>query len=227
MTSICFENFYQNLVMELQDLYDKLKCKYDKLKLKKKKLWDKLSTAEVLLYDLNQRECEHCTAWTCQEFGFCARCCQYLCEECSDDLRKCNMCGDEFCRKCCIYPPMIPGNYVCENCNEESISNWIPDHCNKLPQYYRKQLMLSLMIFNRMTHKPPKFIRFLILNFIFEGKSSIKELAIKLCPYTLPRRDQKTCLYPIFDDEDYCRGCLQREFVMAEVKKRRKKKPNK
>ena len=34
--------------MELQDLYDKLKCKYDKLKLKKKKLWDKLSTAEVL-----------------------------------------------------------------------------------------------------------------------------------------------------------------------------------
>ena len=47
--------------MELQDLYDKLKCKYDKLKLKKKKLWDKLSTAEVLLYDLDQRECEHCT----------------------------------------------------------------------------------------------------------------------------------------------------------------------
>ena len=212
--------------MELQDLYDKLKCKYDKLKLKKEKLGRKLSRAEELLHDLDQIECDDCKMWTCMEYGDCARCQQYLCEDCSEDRRSCQTCGDKFCRKCCIYPQITNGDYVCEDCHEEIISNWIPDRGSLLPQYYQKQLLLSLMIFYRMKPKPPKFIRFFILNFIFEGKTSLKELAIKLCPYTLLCRDEKKCLYPIFDDNDYCLGCLQREDVIDHIKKSRKKKSN-
>ena len=56
--------------------------------------------------------------------------------------------------------------------------------------------------------KPPKFIRFLIFNFMFNHVSVKSDLAISKCPYILYYDD---CNYPIYTFDKYCQGCCLRE----------------
>ena len=212
--------------MDYKQLYEKFKTKYEKC-------WEKLSNAEETLYDADYRQCPHCNGWT-KDYTRCNRCWDHYCEEeCLDNpLVKCIKCQEEVCAKCCVYPPAIPDidhwcgttncqldpvmtPYTCHQCIKIDI--WIPNNYNKLPIYYKNNILYGLMAMKRII-SIPKYIRFLILNYIFEGKNTYSDLATRYCQHVFGSR--KECQLPIFNNIDkYCVGCLKRKEVRSCLKR--------
>lgn len=172
----------------------------------------RLNKAENLLTKLGCIKCENCQDWCKPNIPACDRCSCYLCEKCLlKNISKCNRCRLDYCSKCSIWPEFNKGNYLCSNCfDEPRINIFIPDYYLKLPNYHKEQIFTSLLVMNRFTHKPPKYIRFLILNFLFEKAKVKSHIAFCKCCYKI---NGKKCGYPVFTLNDkYCVGCKKRSF---------------
>ena len=130
----------------------------------------------------------------------------YRCEEemLNSDV-SCITCHKHFCQKCQIFPPMNH-TYQCLECvSRKSIDRLIPSYYSYLSKYRQNIITTLLLCLRIMKPSPPKYIRFEILNCIYE--LNIYQLITNPCRNLLNMTN--LCRYPI-QTNLMCESCLTR-----------------
>ena len=131
------------------------------------------------------------------------------CHRCRDEITNsyvsCITCQHIFCYKCYIFP-LVNHSYQCLECfSQKSIERLIPNYYLYLDKYRQKIIMTILLCLRIMRPKPPKYIRFVILNTIFD--LNIYQLIGNPCRNLLNMTN--LCRYPI-QSNLLCESCLTR-----------------
>ena len=182
-----------------------------------KTILKKLEKAEQCLKYNGFNICYECEQWRKPCSG-CIRCDVNLCYDCYEkvDTEYCLICRHRHCHKCIIHEintrqtkrHEYDSTYICLKCfKEPKIEKFIPNYYTELPKYYKDQILIGLLSMNTI-NKPPKFIKYLIFNYLFQGMNKHSDLCFSRCCNLIKKSE---CGYPIFTpNTKYCQSCQGR-----------------
>ena len=188
--------------------------KLQQLEAENKKLSKTIEYLRQTLHDNNFLECGNCETFLYHNYGdhdhgTCNHCKRLFCEkECSDEcLSECAACKLLFCGRCKLYPPKIENKYYCNQCfNTSEISTWIPDNIEFLTPSHKTRILTMLLVWKRKKVLIPKYLKFMIFNYMMDKYKKLQHLALGLCTYKFS--EFTSCNYPLFaKNQKYCEGC--------------------
>lgn len=160
-------------------------------------------------------DCNHCfTLCLPTETKMCHRCREYTCYTlCSSTIITCSSCQSNFCHKCGTFPPLKNNIYECLSClSAKPFQNLIPDYYHVVPVEKQLTIWTTLLCLRRMKSRPPKYIRFVILNLIFDEISLLRDLIGQPCRFILW---DGICKYPT-KNGTVCQVCVHRDGIIAD-----------